>query len=156
MIPRASAAIRKGGEKICQVPVRHMATQQQLVSRIKSVVGIEKITKAVQMEASAKLRRMEMRLENTRKFAQSISKIWPDPPQEPASKDKDFLLVVISADRGLCGSFNSSLSRETKRELEKAVKEYKTVKMVFFGNKTKGIMEREHRAKIFMLLTRIY
>jgi len=154
MIPRATAAIRKGGDTICHLaPVRHMATQQQLVSRIKSVVGIEKITKAVQMEASAKLRRMEMRLDNTRKFAQSISRIWPDPPQEPPSKDRDFLLVVISADRGLCGAFNSSLSREAKKEAEKALKEYKSVKMVFFGNKTKGIMEREHRSKIYVAYT---
>jgi len=150
MIPRANVIVSKG----CRVAKgRQMATQAQLVSRIKSVVGIEKITKAVQMEASAKLRRMEQRLAVTRQFASSITKVWPDPPTEPAGKDKDFLLVVISADRGLCGSFNSSLSRDAKKEAEKALKEYKSVKMVFFGNKTKQIMEREYRSKIVVSFT---
>jgi ATP synthase F1 gamma subunit len=152
MIPRTS--VRKGGEAICRsTQARQMATQAQLVSRIKSVVGIEKITKAVQMEASAKLRRMEQRLAVTRQFANSISRVWPDPPTEPASKEKDFLLVVISADRGLCGSFNSSLSRDAKKEAEKALKEYKTVKMVFFGNKSKQVLEREYKNKIFASYT---
>jgi len=149
LIPKGSASLSIG---VFHAQTRRMATQQQLVSRIKSVVGIEKITKAVQMEASAKLRRMEQRLENTRKFAQSLSNIWPSPPGGPA-KEKEYLLVVISADRGLCGSFNSSLSRDAKREAERARKEYKNVKMVFLGNKGKGIMEREYRANFVTAYT---
>jgi F-type H+-transporting ATPase subunit gamma len=131
-----------------------MATQQQLTSRIKSVVGIEKITKAVQMEASAKLRKMEERLNRVRQFQQPMDKLWPDPPEDHKSdKNKDFLVLVVSADRGLCGSFNSSVAREAKRTIETAVQEGRTPKAVFLGNKGKQIMEREHRNKFVMAFT---
>jgi len=132
---------------------RGMATQQQLTSRIKSVVGIEKITKAVQMEASAKLRKMEERLNRVRQFQQPLDKLWPDPPEEKSDKQKDLLVVVITADRGLCGSFNSSVAREAKRTIETAVQEGKVPKAVFLGNKGKQIMEREHRNKFLVAFT---
>jgi len=131
-----------------------MATQQQLVIRIKSVVGIEKITKAVQMEASAKLRRMETRLQKARTFQQAIGRTWPDPPADTADKKtKDFLVMVVTADRGLCGAYNSSVGREAKKEVAKALKEYKSVKVVLFGNKAKTIMDRECRSSFLVAFT---
>jgi len=141
-------------QEVCK-HARGMATQQQLTIRIKSVVGIEKITKAVQMEASAKLRRIEARLEKARAFQKAIGGVWPDPPTDTKEdkKQKDFLLVVITADRGLCGSFNSSVSREAKREVAKAQKEYKSVKVVVLGNKAKSMLEREYRSSFLVTFT---
>jgi len=136
---------------------RGMATQQQLTSRIKSVVGIEKITKAVQMEASAKLRKMEERLNKVRQFHQPMEKLWPDPPEDKEKdKTRDFLVLVISADRGLCGSFNSSVAREAKRTIETAIQEGKTPKAMFLGNKGKQILEREHRNKFIAAFTDLF
>jgi len=155
MIPRTVKAIRQQGDVFCKHS-RGMATQQQLVLRIKSVVGIEKITKAVQMEASAKLRKTEARLAKARAFQKAIGGVWPDPPADTGEKkNKDFLLVVISADRGLCGSFNSSVAREAKKEAAKILKEYKSLKVVVLGNKAKTIMEREYRTSFYFTFTEL-
>jgi len=116
--------------------------------RLRSIASIEKITKAVQMEASAKLRRLEDRLKVARAFAEDLEGIWSI-PEEPLSKDKDFLMCIVASDRGLCGSFNASLGREGKREMDKIVKASKSAKVVLIGSTTQAGMEREFREQMF-------
>ena len=131
-----------------------MASLQDLKTRIKSVKSTQKITAAMKMVAAAKLRRAQESAEAGRPYAtrmgQVISSLASKANKESApallvgnGKEQTHLLVVMSADRGLCGGFNGSITRATRNEVARLRGENKTVKLFMVGRKSADALRRE-------------
>ena len=131
-----------------------MASLQDLKTRIKSVKSTHKITAAMKMVAAAKLRRAQESAEAGRPYAtrmgQVISSLASKANKESApallvgnGKEQTHLLVVMSADRGLCGGFNGSITRATRNEVARLRGENKTVKLFMVGRKSADALRRE-------------
>ena len=131
-----------------------MASLQDLKMRIKSVKSTQKTTAAMKMVAAAKLRRAQESAEAGRPYAtrmgQVISSLASKANKESApallvgnGKDQTHLLIVMSADRGLCGGFNGSITRATRNEVARLRAENKTVKLFMVGRKSADALRRE-------------
>ena len=105
-----------------------MPSLKDLKTRINSVKSTQKITSAMKMVAAAKLRRAQDSAEKGRPYADRMQQIVnslaskADPISAPQllvgnGKDNTHLLVVVSADRGLCGGFNGAITRQTRTEV---------------------------------------
>ncbi|WP_102961212.1 F0F1 ATP synthase subunit gamma [Mangrovicella endophytica] len=135
-----------------------MASLKDLRNRIASVKSTQKITKAMQMVAAAKLRRAEEAAQAARPYAERMAAVLGniagamegDAPalMSGTGKDDVHLLVVFTAERGLCGGFNSSivkLARQHARQLEAAGKR---VKFMVVGKKGWDLMRRDLGPKV--------
>ena len=131
-----------------------MASLQDLKTRINSVKSTQKITSAMKMVAAAKLRRAQESAEKGRPYAERMGQVIAslagraDPSSAPAllvgnGKQDTHLLVVMSADRGLCGGFNGSITRQTRAEVARLKGEGKTVKLLMVGRKSADALRRE-------------
>ena len=131
-----------------------MANLKDLKTRINSVKSTQKITAAMKMVAAAKLRRAQDAAESGRPYStrmrQVISNLASkaDPSSAPQllvgnGKDQTHLLVIMSADRGLCGGFNGSITRQTRAEVARLKAENKTVKLLMVGRKSADALRRE-------------
>ena len=131
-----------------------MASLKDLRNRIASVKATQKITKAMQMVAAAKLRRAQEAAEAARPYSERMSAVLaniaqnvtgPDAPALMAGTGKDdvHLLVVCTAERGLCGGFNSQIARLARDHARKLLAEGKTVKIITVGKKGADILRRE-------------
>lgn len=137
-----------------------MASLKDLKTRIDSVKSTQKITKAMQMVAAAKLRRAQEAAEAARPYAERMSGVMANlstamsgtPGASPllvgTGKDDTTLLVVMTADRGLCGGFNSSIVRAARRKIDALVAQGKTVKVMTVGRKSRDQLRRVHGDKI--------
>ena len=105
-----------------------MATLRQLRTRVGSISNIQRVTNAMQMVAAAKMRRAQDAIEAARPYAQHLDALIGslqksvDPVQNPVFADRPVeraVVVVVTADRGLCGGFNGSICRRVQSELEK-------------------------------------
>jgi F-type H+-transporting ATPase subunit gamma len=124
-----------------------MPNLKDLKTRIGSVKSTQKITKAMQMVAAAKLRRAEDAARAGRPYAERIETVLANlaagmTPGAPGPKlltgtgeDQTYLLVVATADRGLCGGFNSSIVRMAREHIVRLQSEGKTVKIMTVGKK---------------------
>ena len=124
-----------------------MASLDGLKKRIVSVKSTQKITKAMKMVAAAKLKRAQENAEKGRPYSEKMNNIILNlsnsiSDKENASKflvgtgkDNIHLCVVITADRGLCGGFNSNICRKAKSYFEKIIKDGKTLKIFTVGSK---------------------
>jgi len=124
-----------------------MASLKELQNRIKSVKNTQKITKAMQMVAAAKLRKAQEAAEKSRPYADRISGVISnlassmtgagDAPELLVGNGKSdtVLLVVATADRGLCGGFNTNIVRKAREEIVTLEKAGKTVKLFLIGKK---------------------
>ncbi|MEZ5921449.1 MAG: F0F1 ATP synthase subunit gamma [Parvularculaceae bacterium] len=124
-----------------------MPSLKDLKNRIASVKSTKKITKAKQMVAAAKLRRAEERATAARPYTERMeavlanlaasSKGSPNAPKLLAGtgENRTHLLIVATADKGLCGAFNSSIVRLARETLVRLQGEGKTVKIVTVGRK---------------------
>jgi len=133
-----------------------MANLKDLQTRISSVKSTQKITRAMQMVAAAKLRRSQERAEAARPYSTRIAGVLTnlaasvkDSPSAPrllagTGKDDVHLLVVATADRGLCGGFNSSIVRLAKVKIAELQGEGKEVKLFLIGKKTSDLMKRQY------------
>ncbi|KAA0914859.1 F0F1 ATP synthase subunit gamma [Aquicoccus porphyridii] len=133
-----------------------MPSLKDLKNRIESVKSTRKITKAMQMVAAAKLRRAqeaaEMSRPYTERFNAVIAKLAAsvgDAENAPAllagtGEDKVHLLVVLTAERGLCGGFNANIAKLAKAEASKLTAEGKTVKIITVGKKGRDAMKRDY------------
>ena len=132
-----------------------MANLKDLKTRINSVKSTQKITAAMKMVAAAKLRRAQEAAESGRPYANRMRRVTAnlaekaDANSAPAllvgnGKSAAHLLVVISADRGLCGGFNGSVTRQTRAELTRLQDEGKTVKLLMVGRKSADALRREY------------
>ncbi|MBM6593536.1 F0F1 ATP synthase subunit gamma [Microvirga pudoricolor] len=141
-----------------------MPSLKDLRNRIASVKATQKITKAMQMVAAAKLRRAQMAAEAARPYAQRMSAVLgniasgvtvgPDTPRLLAGTggDQVHLLVVCTAERGLCGAFNSSIARLARDHANRLLREGKTVKIICVGKKGYDILRRQFAAQIIDLV----
>ena len=133
-----------------------MASLKDLRNRINSVKATQKITKAMQMVAAAKLRRAQEAAESARPFAERmdvvIGNLGPqflgrdDAPTLLVGNGKDqrHLFVVAAADRGLCGGFNSSIVRNARQSIKEARSEGKDVKVLCVGQKAYDQLRRDN------------
>ncbi len=131
-----------------------MSTLKELKVRIGSVKSTRKITKAMQMVAAAKLRRSQEAAEAARPYGERIERVLAslgaslkDDPDAPkllvgTGEDKVHLLIVATADRGLCGAFNSSIVRLAREHIDRLRNEGKTVKVLCVGRKGRDILKR--------------
>ena len=137
-----------------------MPSLKDLRNRIASVKATQKITKAMQMVAAAKLRRAQLAAEAARPFAERMTSVManlsggltigPETPRLLAGTggDKTHLLVVCTAERGLCGAFNSSIARLARDRAVRLMNEGKTVKILCVGKKGYDILRRQFGALI--------
>ena len=133
-----------------------MPNLKDLRIRIASVKSTQKITSAMKMVAAAKLRRAQEQAEASRPYAQrmermlgslavSAAKQMGAPPLLAGTgKEAVHLLVVGTADRGLCGGFNSSIVREARRRIQELLDLGKTVKILCVGRKGRDQLRREY------------
>jgi F-type H+-transporting ATPase subunit gamma len=136
-----------------------MPSLKDLRNRIASVKATQKITKAMQMVAAAKLRRAQEAAEAARPYSQRMGAVLANIAQNvsgedaPAlmagtGKDDVHLLVVATAERGLCGGFNSQIARYARDHARKLLAEGKTVKILTIGKKGADILRREFASLI--------
>ncbi len=131
-----------------------MASLKDLRNRIASVKATQKITKAMQMVAAAKLRRAQEAAEAARPYSQRMGKVLAniagavsggDAPalMTGTGKDDVHLLVVCTAERGLCGGFNSQIARLAREHVRRLQREGKEVKIITVGKKGADILRRD-------------
>ncbi len=131
-----------------------MPSLDDLKKRIKSVKSTQKITKAMKMVAAAKLRRAQESAEKGRPFSEKMNNVILNLSnsiydKDSASKflvgtgkDTTHLCVVITADRGLCGGFNTNICRKARNYFEKILKEGKILKIFTVGSKGHDQLKR--------------
>ena len=137
-----------------------MPSLKDLRNRIASVKSTQKITSAMKMVAASKLRRAQEQAEAGRPYAERMSRMLTslaarvaDGGQGPrlmtgTGADNVHLLVVVTADRGLCGGFNASINREARRRLRALRDEGKQVKLFCVGRKGRDNLRRDHASLI--------
>ncbi len=138
-----------------------MPSLKDLRNRISSVKATQKITKAMQMVAAAKLRRAQMAAEAARPYAERMEAVLANlaggvvgGPQLLAGNGKDdvHLLVVATAERGLCGAFNSSIVRLAREHINRLQGQGKTVKILCVGKKGYDQLRRQYEKDIVDLI----
>ncbi|UVC16618.1 F0F1 ATP synthase subunit gamma [Mesorhizobium onobrychidis] len=137
-----------------------MASLKDLRNRIASVKATQKITKAMQMVAAAKLRRAQEAAEAARPYSERMGAVLANITQAiggggdaPAlmtgtGKDDVHLLVVCTAERGLCGGFNSQIARLARDHIRKLLADGKQVKIICVGKKGFDILRRDYASLI--------
>jgi F-type H+-transporting ATPase subunit gamma len=137
-----------------------MPNLKDLKVRIDSVKSTRKITSAMKMVAAAKLRRAQEQAEASRPYAQRMERMLGSlaaaaegqagAPRLLAGtgSDETHLILVATADRGLCGGFNSSIVREARRMIRSLMDDGKTVKILCVGRKGRDQLRRDYGAQI--------
>ena len=137
-----------------------MASLKALKIRIGSVKSTQKITKALNMVAAAKLRRAQQNATAARPYAQRMtevvgslaSRITPG-PQSPkllagTGKDDTHLIIVATSDRGLAGAFNTNIVRAVRRRADELIGQGKTVLFYIVGRKGRPVLQRLYPKQI--------
>jgi F-type H+-transporting ATPase subunit gamma len=137
-----------------------MASLKDMRTRIASVKATRKITKAMQLVAAAKLRRAQESAQAARPYAQRMDQILANLNRRLASKEgvspllvgtgkEDVhLLVVMTAERGLCGGFNTAIARLARQDIRRLVAAGKTVKVLCVGRKGFDNLRRDYARQI--------
>ncbi|ETX27589.1 F0F1 ATP synthase subunit gamma [Roseivivax isoporae] len=132
-----------------------MPSLKDLKNRISSVKNTRKITKAMQMVAAAKLRRAQDAAEMARPYAERFNAVMAalagsvgDSDSAPrllagTGSDKVHLLVVMTAERGLCGGFNANIAKLARQRAQKLRGEGKDVKILTVGKKGRDNLRRD-------------
>ena len=137
-----------------------MPNLDDLKKRIGSVKSTEKITKAMKMVAAAKLRRAQESAESSRPYSDSMKDLIDSISKgyKPSSTDRNLLtgdekdqihlLILFTSERGLCGGFNSIVTRTLRDKIENLIDQNKTVKIVCVGKKGYDILKRQYSEMI--------
>ena len=133
-----------------------MPSLKDLKNRIDSVKSTRKITKAMQMVAAAKLRRAQDAAEASRPYTERFNAVLAGLAKAAAGsdaapmllrgngKDQVHLLVVLTAERGLCGGFNSSIVKLARQKTTELLAQGKTVKILTVGKKGREQLKRDY------------
>ena len=133
-----------------------MPSLDDLRKRISSVKSTQKITKAMKMVAAAKLRKAQEMAEKGRPYSdkmdiiiQNLSMAIKDPSNAPrllvgTGEDKTHLCVVMTADRGLCGGFNTNIVKLAKNYFNKILRDSKNLKIITVGTKGLDQLKRDY------------
>ncbi len=142
-----------------------MPTLDDLKKRIKSVKSTQKITKAMKMVAAAKLKKAQESAEKGRPYSEKMQNIILNLTQSITAtdnapklligtgQDKTYLCIVMTADRGLCGGFNSNICKLAKNNFKKILKEGKQLKIITVGSKGLDQLKREFGKYIIKKIT---
>ncbi|HEX6374903.1 MAG TPA: F0F1 ATP synthase subunit gamma [Allosphingosinicella sp.] len=137
-----------------------MASLKALKGRIASVKSTQKITKAMKMVATARLRRAKQAAEAGRPYAERMQEVMASlaarvtiSPQSPkllagTGRDQTHLLVVCTSDRGLAGAFNSNIVRAARKKADDLVREGKQVYFYLVGRKGRPVIQRLYPKQI--------
>src|SRR6185437_10452823 len=132
-----------------------MASLKDMRNRIASVKATRKITKAMQMVAAAKLRRAQEAAQAARPYAERMATVLGSLASKVADKagaspllvgtgrDQVHLLVVMTAERGLCGGFNSNIAKLARADALRLLSQGKTVKILTVGRKGADNLRRD-------------
>src|SRR3954470_11017854 len=141
-----------------------MASLKDMRVRIASTKATQKITKAMQMVAASKLRRAQAAAEAARPYAERMENVLgnidatvADINSAPkllagSGQDQVHLLVVCTAERGLCGAFNSSIVRLAREKINSLSAAGKTVKILCVGRKGADQLRRQYAAQIIEVI----
>ncbi|MBS1301306.1 F0F1 ATP synthase subunit gamma [Loktanella sp. SALINAS62] len=133
-----------------------MPSLKDLKNRIASVKSTRKITKAMQMVAAAKLRRAQDAAEAARPYTErfnavmaGLSQAAEGSPSAPkllsgTGSDQTHLLIVMTAERGLCGGFNANIAKLARQHAQRLKADGKTVKILTVGKKGRDALRRDH------------
>jgi F-type H+-transporting ATPase subunit gamma len=136
-----------------------MASLKDLRNRISSVKATRKITKAMQMVAAAKLRRAQEAATAARPYAERMDAMLgnlgrrANPESAPrllvgTGKDEAHLLIVMTAERGLCGGFNANIAKLARADANRLRAEGKAVKILTVGRKGADNLRRDWGSRI--------
>ena len=137
-----------------------MPSLKDMRARMNSVRQTRKITSAMKLVAASKLRRAQEYAEASRPFAERMSAMLQNlaagvagqPGAPPllagTGKDEVHLLIVATADRGLCGGFNSTIVRGARRRIQELLGQGKQVKVIVVGRKGRDMLRRDQRDRI--------
>src|SRR3954451_8621640 len=137
-----------------------MASLKALKIRIGSVKSTQKITKALNMVAAAKLRRAQQNATAARPYAQRMTEVVgslgsriPPGPQSPkllagTGKDETHLIIVATSDRGLAGAFNTNIVRAVRRRADELIGQGKTVLFYIVGRKGRPVLQHLYPKQI--------
>jgi F-type H+-transporting ATPase subunit gamma len=136
-----------------------MPSLKEFRVRIASVKSTQKITKAMQMVAAAKLKRAQSQAEAARPYASRMARVIANLAGAVSGesaplllrgtgKDQVQLLVVMTSERGLCGGFNTQIVRAARERIDEMVRAGKTVKILAVGKKGRDQLRRTHGDKI--------
>lgn len=132
-----------------------MPSLKDLRNRINSVKSTQKITKAMQMVAASKLRRAQESVEAARPYARRMERmlgslaasaqdqVGASPLLVGSGREETHLLLVATAERGLCGGFNTSIARAARSKAQELLQAGKTVKILCVGKKGRDVLRRE-------------
>jgi F-type H+-transporting ATPase subunit gamma len=136
-----------------------MASLKEMRNRIASVKATQKITKAMQMVAAAKLRRSQDAAQNARPYASRMAAVianlaagvsGPGAPRLLAGtgQDQKQLVIVATSDRGLAGGFNSSIVRAARERIAALIAQGKDVKLITVGKKARDQLRRNYGDRV--------
>ncbi|MBI1857945.1 MAG: F0F1 ATP synthase subunit gamma [Candidatus Melainabacteria bacterium] len=134
-----------------------MPNVKDLKVRIKSIKSTQKITQAMKMVAASKVRKVQQRVFNSRPYTDKLNSIVErivcaippvDRKEVPLMVErgvKVVCLLVISSDRGLCGSYNTNILKKASRRILELEKEGKQVKLILIGSKANNFFKRTNK-----------
>jgi len=137
-----------------------MPSLKDIKTQINSVVSTKKITTAMKMVAASKLRRSQEKAVAARPYSSRLEEMLSSLASSAASgegiiklltgtgKDQNYMIVPVSADRGLCGGFNSSINRETFKLVKSLEKDGKNVQLMPVGKKSRDFFNRVMKDQI--------
>ncbi|MDC0058154.1 F0F1 ATP synthase subunit gamma [Pelagibacteraceae bacterium] len=137
-----------------------MPSLKDIKTQINSVVSTKKITTAMKMVAASKLRRSQEKAVAARPYSSRLEEMLTSLASSAASgegiiklltgtgNDENYMIVPVSADRGLCGGFNSSINRETFKLVKSLEKDGKNVQLMPVGKKSRDFFNRVMKEKI--------
>ena len=136
-----------------------MPSLKEFRNRIASVKSTQKITKAMQMVAAAKLKRAQGAAEAARPYADRMARVMANLAAAVSGesaplllrgtgRDQVHLLVVMTSERGLCGGFNTQIVRAAREKIDELLRASKTVKILAVGKKGRDQLRRLHGDKI--------
>ncbi len=137
-----------------------MASLKALRARINSVKSTRKITSAMKMVAASKLKRAQTQAEAARPYAERMQRMLAtlarsaagSPTAPPmlvgTGKDQVYLLVVVTADRGLAGAFNTNVGRAARSAILRLEGQGKTVRVLTVGRKGRDYLRREYASRL--------
>lgn len=129
---------------------RSMANLKELKIRMASVDSIKKITASMKLVAAARMKAAEDRMHRVRPFATS-TEIFSDAVADKSEENKKHLLVLLTSDRGLCGSINSSLVRASREILRRKP----GTEIIVLGEKGKAGLLREYGSQFVLTATEL-
>ena len=136
--------------------------------RIKSVKSTRKITSAMKMVAASKLRKAQEQAEKSQPYAIAmggmLDRLAANVVISSASpkllagsgEDQKYLLIVVTADRGLCGGFNANIVKDARAKIRELEAQGKEVSIVCVGRKGDDLLKREHGSKVLHAFREVF